>query len=73
LPKHLGDAVDQVHRAEHRALKAQPGESPLTRSRYLWLRHPDRMTDKAWAHFENLKLSAQAFEKDVTALSRCPG
>jgi len=31
------------------------------------------MTDKAWAHFENLKLSAQAFEKDVTALSRCPG
>jgi len=55
VAKHLGDAVDQVRRAEHKALKAETGDSPLTRSRYLWLQHPDRMTDKAWAHFEGLK------------------
>jgi len=55
VAKHLGDAVDQVRRAEHKALKAETGDSPLTRSRYLWLQHPDRMTDKAWAHFEDLK------------------
>lgn len=48
--KHLGDAVDRVRRAEHKALKAETGDSPLTSSRYLWLQHPDRMTDKAWAY-----------------------
>ena len=43
---HLGDAVDKVRRAEHKALLAE-GESVLIKSRYLWLQHPDNMTDKS--------------------------
>ena len=55
VAKHLGDAVDRVRRAEHKALQATLGDSPLTKTRYLWLQHPDRMTDKAWEHFTGLK------------------
>ena len=55
VAKHLGDAVDRVRRAEHKALQATLSDSPLTRTRYLWLQHPDRMTDKAWEHFTGLK------------------
>jgi transposase len=55
VAQHLGDAVDRVRRTEHKALQAALGESPLTKTRYLWLQHPDRMTDKAWEHFAGLK------------------
>jgi len=55
VAKHLGDAVDLVRRAEHKALKATTGDSVLTSTKYLWLQHPDRMTDKAWEHFAGLK------------------
>jgi len=55
VAKHLGDAVDLVRRAEHKALKATTGDSVLTSTKYLWLQHPDRMTDKAWEHFTGLK------------------
>lgn len=55
VAKHLGDAVDRVRRAEHKALQAALDESPLAKTRYLWLQHPDRMTDKAWEHFTGLK------------------
>jgi transposase len=55
VAQHLGDAVDRVRRTEHKALQAALGESPLTKTRYLWLQHPDRMTDKAWEHFTGLK------------------
>ena len=54
VAQHLGNAVDQVRRAEHRALLAQ-GESVLTKSRYLWLQHPDNMTDKSWDSLKALK------------------
>jgi transposase len=47
VAKHLGDAVDKVRRAEHKALLAK-GESVLIKSRYLWLQHPDNMTDNNW-------------------------
>ena len=55
VAKHLGDAVDKVRRAEHKALLAAEGESILTKSRYLWLQHPDRMSDKSWHHLKALK------------------
>ncbi|MDA3934098.1 MAG: ISL3 family transposase [Gammaproteobacteria bacterium] len=55
VAQHLGDAVDRVRRAEHKALLAADGESVLTRSRYLWLQHPDRMNDQRWASLKALK------------------
>lgn len=55
VAQHLGDAVDKVRRAEHKALLTAEGESLLTRSRYLWLRHPDRMNDKSWQRLKELK------------------
>jgi len=55
IAQHLGDAVDKVRRSEHKALLAADGKSILTRSRYLWLQHPDRMSDKRWASLKALK------------------
>jgi transposase len=55
VAQHLGDAVDQVRRAEHKALLAAEGESILTKSRYLWLQHPDRMSDPSWTRLKALK------------------
>ena len=55
VAQHLGDAVDRARRAEHKALLADEGESMLTRSRYLWLQHPDRMTTKSWRRLKVLK------------------
>ncbi len=54
VAKHLGDAVDQVRRVEHKALLAE-GDSVLIKSRYLWLQHPDNMTDKSWGRLKALK------------------
>ena len=46
---HLGDAVDPVRRAEHKALQAALGDSPLTKTRYLWLLHPWDCKFRGWA------------------------
>jgi transposase len=54
VAKHLGDAVDKVRRAEHKALLAE-GESVLIKNGYLWLQHPDHMTDKSWRRLKALK------------------
>jgi transposase len=54
VAQHLGNAVDQVRRAENKALLTQ-GESVLIKSRYLWLQHPDNMTDKSWGRLKALK------------------
>ncbi len=48
VAQHLGDAVDKVCRSEHKVLMAAEGDSLLTKSRYLWLQHPDNITDKSW-------------------------
>lgn len=55
VAQHLGDAVDKVRRSEHKALLAGEGGSVLTKSRYLWLQHPDNMTDKSWTRLKALK------------------
>ena len=47
IAKHLGDAVDRVRRQENREL-ASEGSSRLKRTKYLWLRNPDRMSAKQW-------------------------
>jgi transposase len=47
VAKHLGDAVDQVRRVEHRELKRE-GDDRLTRTKYLWLSHPAKIEQKTW-------------------------
>lgn len=43
VAQHLSRAVDQVRRGEHKALRAA-GDDSLTRTRYLWLQSPGRMS-----------------------------
>lgn len=50
VAQHLGQAVDDVRKAEHRELMAQ-GEHWLKGTRYDWLRHPDTFTAGAWRAF----------------------
>jgi len=52
--KHLGDAVDRVRRQEHLELKAA-SDATLTRTRYLWLRNPEKMSERAWSALTELK------------------
>jgi transposase len=47
VAKQLGDAVDKVRRAEHRALIAKD-ISALKWTKYLWLQHPDSMDEAMW-------------------------
>lgn len=54
IAKHLGEAVDQVRRAEHKTLK-QEGDERLTGSRYLWLTNEENLSEARAATFENLK------------------
>jgi transposase len=46
VASHLGEAVDQVRRAEHRALLAE-GDTTLTRTKHLWLQNPDNMKEES--------------------------
>ena len=49
ISKYLNDAVDQVRRGEHKRLRAK-GESPLTGSKYKWLKSlPDKRSAEAVA------------------------
>ena len=54
---HLGDAVDQVRRAEHRRLVGEDDQR-LKGSRYVWLRNPENMDEERWEQFAELRSSA---------------
>jgi len=54
--QHVGDAVDQVRRAEHKALAAA-GDTRLARTKYAWLKHPANFTRDAWREFQALRES----------------
>jgi transposase len=54
IAKHLGDAVDQVRKRENREL-ASEGNERLKRTKYLWLRNPDRMSATQWREFTPLR------------------
>jgi len=54
---HLGKAVDRVRRGENEALRAE-GDARLTGTKYLWLTHPDHLSEKRWASFAALRESA---------------
>jgi transposase len=54
IAKHLNEAVDQVRRQEHKALK-QKGDDRLTGSKPLWLFNPENLSEDRWIEFETLK------------------
>ena len=72
VAKHLGDAVNDVRKAEHRALMAK-GDNRLLRTKYLWLRNPGNMSSRRWADFATLRKSslkvARAWALKETAMS----
>ncbi len=51
---YLSDAVDKTRRDENRTL-TQVGASPLVKSKWLWLRSPEKLTDKQRALFAALQ------------------
>jgi len=57
VAQHLSQAVDKVRRQENKLLVAA-GDEQLKGSKYLWLRHPDRLSEEAWQAFEPLRESA---------------
>ena len=50
IAQHANDAVDEVRRAENRALLAE-GYDWLVGTKFDWLRHPQRFTLGAWREF----------------------
>lgn len=56
IAKHLGDAVDQVRRGEHRELR-RAGDTRLVGSKYVWLRNPQQMSRRQWTEFGELRTS----------------
>ena len=54
ISKHLNEAVDQVRRQEHKALR-QVGDQRLTGSKQLWLFNPENLSEDRWIEFEALK------------------
>ena len=58
VAQHLTDAVDRVRRREHRELKRR-GDDRLTKTKYLWLKHPANIPDRTWRdRFAALRNSA---------------
>lgn len=57
VAQHLGEAVDQVRRREHKRLTAD-GDDRLKGTRYHWLRHPQNVRDRDWnGRFAELRAS----------------
>jgi transposase len=54
ISKHLNEAVDQVRRQEHKALK-KTGDETLTGSKQLWLFNPENLGEEQWLRFEPLQ------------------
>lgn len=54
--QHLNEAVDKVRRQEHKVLLGQ-GDSPLTGTKYLWLKNPENFTRDDRRDFSSLRES----------------
>ena len=57
VAKYLGDALDKVRRAEHRALLSE-GRNDLVRTKHRWLMNPHNMSLSQWRGFKALRESA---------------
>lgn len=55
--QHVGDAVDQVRKQEHRALAAT-GDTRLKGTQYAWLQNSANCSRKAWREFKALRESS---------------
>jgi transposase len=56
VAKQLGEAVDQVRRAENKQLRAR-GDDRLVGTRYDWLRNPSSFAPSDWRGFQDLRRS----------------
>lgn len=56
IAQHLGGAVDRVRRSEHKELSAR-GDATLTKTKYLWLRNPDLMSEESASRLKPLRES----------------
>ena len=72
IAQNLGKAVDHVRRSEHRRLSAK-GDSPLTGTRFDWLRNPGSFTRAAARSFAALRAQvhrvARAWELKETVMA----
>jgi transposase len=72
IAQNLGQAVDLVRRSEHRRLRAE-GDSPLTGTKFDWLRNPRSFTRAAARSFAALRAQvhrvARAWELKETAMA----
>lgn len=57
VAKHLGRSVDEVRKSEHRTLLSD-GDGRLKGTKHLWLQNPDRMEERRWDSFEDLRESS---------------
>jgi len=57
VAQHLSQTVDEVRRQENKSLLAE-GDEQLKGTKYLWLRHPDHLSEDTWQAFEPLRNSA---------------
>ena len=55
VSKYLNDAVNKVRRQEHKILKKEKDESPLTGSKQLWLFNPENFSESQSLRFSDLK------------------
>lgn len=71
VAKHLGDAVDDIRYQENKELM-RTGDKRLVGSKYLWLKHPNNISDEKWADFACLRKStlrtARAWALKETAM-----
>ena len=54
VARHLGEAVDAVRKQEHRELRRE-GDESLTRTKYLWLQNPSKMSEDRWSRLDALR------------------
>jgi len=55
ISKYLNEAVDKVRRQEHKKIKKEKKESPLTGSKQLWLFNPENFSESQVLRFSDLK------------------
>lgn len=56
IMQHMGGAVDEVRRKEHKALSAE-GDDRLSKTRYMWLYGKEKVPPRYWATFYLLRKS----------------
>lgn len=55
--KYLTEAVNKVRKLEHKQFLVEQGESPLTKTKYLWMKNPKNWSENQQSTFRQLKNS----------------